>query len=183
MFVTGNTFSFISTLIVYFHHMEFYPLPQPEEISEREREDAMGAYLMMFAAVAIGLPLPIINLIASVVYYFVNRKKSMFIHFHCLQALLTQIPTTIINWVAVIWGVMILFSEERTVTTEFWAYLIFAGICTLIYFIIGLIAAYRARQGKMYYFLYFGKLSYEIAYKVKPELVRDPNNPVNKPPF
>lgn len=26
-------------------------IPQPDKISEREREDAMGAYLMMFAAV------------------------------------------------------------------------------------------------------------------------------------
>ena len=69
--------------------MEFYPLPQPEEIAEREKVDAMGAYLMMFAAVAVGLPLPIINLIAAVVYYFVNRKKSRFIHFHCLQSLLS----------------------------------------------------------------------------------------------
>jgi hypothetical protein len=28
--------------------MEYYPLPQPAEIPEREKEDAMGAYLMMF---------------------------------------------------------------------------------------------------------------------------------------
>jgi len=42
--------------------MEYYPLQQPEDISEREKEDAMGSYLMMFAAVAIGLPLPIINI-------------------------------------------------------------------------------------------------------------------------
>ena len=48
--------------------MEFHPLQQPDEIPEREKEDAMGAYLMMFAAVAIGLPLPIINLIASIIY-------------------------------------------------------------------------------------------------------------------
>ena len=72
--------------------MEYYPLPQPEEIPEREKEDAMGAYLMMFAAVAIGLPLPIINLIASFIYYYINRKKSRFIHFHSLQSLLSQIP-------------------------------------------------------------------------------------------
>jgi len=65
--------------------MEFYPLPQPGEIPEREKEDAMGAYLMMFAAVAIGLPLPVINLIAAIIYYYVNRKKSRFIHFHACK--------------------------------------------------------------------------------------------------
>ena len=162
--------------------MEFNPLPQPEDIVEREREDAMGAYLMMFAALAIGLPLPVINLIASIVYYFVNRKKSLFIHFHCLQALLTQIPTTIINWGAVIWGVYIVFSDATT-STYFWAYLIFAGMCTILYFIVGLIAAYRARQGKMYYFLYFGKLSYEIAFRKRPYKIIDPLEPSNRPPY
>ncbi len=162
--------------------MEFHPLQQPDEIPEREKEDAMGSYLMMFAAVAIGLPLPIINLIASVIYYFVNRKKSRFIHFHCLQALLTQIPTTVINWVAVIWAVTIFFTD-RTTSEIFWAYMIFAGASTLLYFIFDLIAAYKARQGKMYYFLFFGNLAYQAAYRVKASDSIQSNEPVNKPPF
>src|SRR5258706_9210434 len=101
--------------------MEFHPLQQPEEIAEREKEDAMGAYLMMFAAVAVGLPLPVINLIASVIYYFINRKKSRFIHFHSLQALLSNIPTTLINWGVVIWGVTIFLREDWVLTQEFYA--------------------------------------------------------------
>jgi uncharacterized membrane protein len=161
--------------------MEYYPLPQPEEISEREKEDAMGAYLMMFAAVAIGLPLPVINLIASVIYYFINRKKSKFIHFHSLQALLSQIPTTIINWALVIWAVTIFFTDT-TLSDYFWAYAVFAGVSTLLYFIYSLIAAYKARQGKFYYFLLFGKMAYEIVYKVK-EGNDAPPETVNKPPF
>jgi uncharacterized membrane protein len=161
--------------------MDFHALPQPEEIPEREKEDAMGAYLMMFAAVAVGLPLPIINLIAAVIYYFVNRKKSRFIHFHCLQALLSQIPTTLINWVAVIWGGMILFTDLE-VSDNFWAYLIFAGAATFLYFIVCMIAAYKARQGVMYYLLFFGKISYQVTFAVKPneDLISEP---LNKPPF
>lgn len=162
--------------------MEFYPLQQPEEIPEREKEDAMGAYLMMFAAVAIGLPLPIINLIAAIVYYYVNKKKSRFIHFHCLQSLLSNIPTTIINWILVIWGVRIFFTD-KTLTETFWAYAVFAGLCTLLYFIISIVAAAKARQGKMYYFLFFGKISYEIAYRVRPMDNVPSSEPVNKPPF
>lgn len=163
--------------------MEFYPLQQPDEIAEREKEDAMGAYLMMFAAVAIGLPLPIINLIASIIYYFINRKKSRFIHFHCLQALLTQIPTTVINWVAVIWGVTILVSDQYEATDIFWTYVVFAGVCTLLYFIVSIIAAYKARQGKMYYFLVFGPWAYQIAYRVRPTDNMQTSEPMNKPPF
>jgi uncharacterized membrane protein len=162
--------------------MEFYPLQQPDEIAEREKEDAMGAYLMMFAAVAIGLPLPVINLIAAVIYYFVNRKKSRFIHFHCLQALLSNIPTTLINWALVIWTVRNFIGHHEW-TDAFWAYAIFAGLCTFLYFIISLIAAYKARQGKMYYFLLFGKMAYETAYRVRPTDGQQSNEPVNKPPF
>ena len=51
---------------------KYVKLPQPHELSEREKEDAMGAYLMMFAALATSLYLPIINLIAATVYYYVN---------------------------------------------------------------------------------------------------------------
>ncbi len=163
--------------------MEYYPLPQPEEIPEREKEDAMGAYLMMFAAVAIGLPLPIINLIAAIIYYYINRKKSRFIHFHSLQSLLSQIPTTIINWVLVVWGVAILLRENWKLTPEFWGYAIFAGTCTLLYLIVSLIGAYRARQGKMYYFLLFGKIAYEAAYKINPEKTGRKLRAMNKPPF
>ncbi len=140
----------------------------------------MGAYLMMFAAVAIGLPLPIINLIAAVIYYFVNRKKSRFVHFHSLQALLSQIPTTLINWGLVVWAVWIAVTDLR-LSEEFWSYAILAGVATLFYFIISMIAAYKARQGKMYYFLFFGKIAYDVAFRVREE--RATTEPVNKPPF
>lgn len=160
--------------------MNHHPLPQPDEIPIREKEDAMGAYLMMFAAVAIGLPLPIINLIAAVIYYFVNRKKSRFVHFHSLQALLSQIPTTLINWGLVVWAVWIAFTDLR-LSEEFWSYAILAGVATLFYFIVSMIAAYKARQGKMYYFLFFGKIAYDVAFRVREE--RTTGEPVNKPPF
>ena len=151
--------------------MEFHPLPQPHEIAEREKEDAMGAYLMMFAAVAIGLPLPIINLIAAIIYYFLNRNKSRFIHFHSLQALISQIPTTLINWALVIWGIRI-FLTDMSLSDEFWAYAIFAGACTIFYFVMSMIGAYYARKGRMYYFLFFGKVAYEAAFRIRAEDTR-----------
>lgn len=159
--------------------MEYYPLPQPEEIPEREKEDAMGAYLMMFAAVAIGLPLPVINLIAAIVYFYLNKSKSRFVHFHSLQSLLSQIPTTLINWALVIWSLNIFFTD-RIISDEFIAYAIVAGIANIFYFIFSLIAAFKARKGKMYYFLLFGKLSYNVVFKVKGD---EMNVIENKPPF
>ena len=160
--------------------MPYHDLPQPGEISIREKEDAMGAYLMMFAAFAIGLPLPVINLIAAIIYYYINRKKSRFIHFHALQSLLSQIPTTLINWGLVIWAVTIFFSKS-SFSNEFWAYAIFAGLCTLVYVIMSFIAAFRAREGKMYYFLFFGKIAYSVAFQKKAE-IKTPEI-YNKPPL
>ncbi len=70
---------------------EYYPIPQPDEISVREKEDAMGAYMMMFASAGIGLPLPIINLIAALIYYYVNKDKGRFVRFNTLQSFFSPI--------------------------------------------------------------------------------------------
>ena len=72
-------------------------LPQPDEISRREKEDAMGAYFMMFAAWGIGLPFPFLNLVAAVIYYGLHKRKSKFVAFHALQSLTSQVPVTVAN--------------------------------------------------------------------------------------
>ena len=54
----------------------YIPLPQPEELTSREKEDSIGAYLIMFAAFAVSIPLPIVNSIAAIIYFYINRKKS-----------------------------------------------------------------------------------------------------------
>lgn len=161
---------------------DYLPLPQPDEIPEREREDAMGAYLMMFAAVASALPLPIINLIAAVIYYYVNRSKSTFVHFHALQSLLSQLPTTFMNWGLLYWIIRIWITETLPNDDYFKGYLLMTIVANVLYVVFSLMAAYKARKGKMYYFLFFGKLSYEIVFSK-----RNGNNQKltqeNKPPF
>ncbi len=145
----------------------YYPLPQPHELSEREKEDAMGAYLMMFASLATSLPLPVINLIAAVVYYYVNRKKSRFIHFNCLQSLLSQLPTTLVNWILLYWALQIFFFENYEVNDYFYAYLGFSVLANLIYFVYSIVAAVRARKGVFMYFILFGPYAYQQVYSKK----------------
>ena len=156
--------------------LEHHTLPQPEEISVREREDAMGAYLMMFAALAAGLPLPILNLIAAVIYYFINRKKSRFVNFHSLQSVLSQLPTSLLNAVAVFWGISILIGDFDF-SDEFKGYVIAAALANLMYIIFSILAAVRARQGRIYYFLFFGRIAYHNAFKIRPEELRGQNTP------
>lgn len=172
----------------------FHPLPQPNEVSSREREDGMGAYLMMFASLGVGLPLPIINLIAAVVYYYVNRKKSRFVHFHTLQSLLSQFPTSILNAIGVFWWFSIFFNDTGVVIEDgesftslfpnvFVGYIIMVVIANLIYIIFSIIGASRAHKGRFYYMIFFGRIAYNYAYKKRPgDDVEQSENPVNLPP-
>lgn len=116
----------------------------------------MGAYLMMFAAVAVALPLPIINLIAAIVYHIINRKKSAFIHFHSLQSLVAQIPITLLNWGLLVWGVQIWWIESIQLDHFFWFYLIFVVLMNLLYFSYSIVAAIFARRGQLYRFVIIG---------------------------
>ncbi len=167
---------------------KYHPVPQPDDIPIREREDAMGGYLMMFASIAAGLPLPIVNLIAAVIYYYLNKSKSLFIKFHAFQSLISQIPTSIINAGLVFWTIRLFFydsisfNEVFSVGSEYeiyWGYLIMVIIANLMYMIFSLVAAFRARKGYFFYFLFFGKISYHYAYRIREG---DDAKVVNQPP-
>jgi uncharacterized membrane protein len=132
----------------------------------------MGAYLMMFAAIGAGLPLPIINLIAAIIYYFLNRSKSRFVHFHSLQSLLSQLPTSLLNaglvfWTMQRWIWMDCGFFKCPYWNEYVGYLCAVVLANIAYFIFGIIAAIKARQGRMYYLVFFGKLSYHRVFAVK----------------
>jgi len=145
--------------------MNYKPLPQPSQVTDREREDAMGAYLMMFATVAIGLPLPVINMIAAIVYYFVNRSKGDFVRFHALQSLWSQLPVSLLNSTAVIW-VIVNLVKDYEFTSLFWGFVIATGVFNVIYLIFSIIGAVRAHSGRFYYFLFFGRLAYMQVFRI-----------------
>jgi uncharacterized Tic20 family protein len=134
-------------------------IPQPSEVTTRERDDAMGAYLMMFASWAIGLPFPLINLVASLVYYFVNKKTSRFVAFHAYQALVIHVPIVCINAGLIVWIIVIAASDFRFAGT-FLAYFLFLAAVNIIYIVYSIIALIQARKGRMYYIPFFGRLAY-----------------------
>ena len=158
--------------------MEFHTIPQPEEITSREREDASGAYLMMFAATAIGLPLPFLNMIASVVYYFVNRSKGRFVQFHALQSMYSQLIISAINSYLAIWAIAN-FVYNKSFTNVFWGFLIAAVVFNIIYFVYSIIGAVRAHRGRFFYFLFFGRLCFVQVYQKRND---SEEKPINLPP-
>ena len=159
---------------------EVIKLPQPNELSEREKDDAMGAYLMMFAAWAVGLPLPVLNLIAAVIYFYVNKKSSRFVAFHALQSLFSQVPVTMVNIGLVAWLVRTLIGSNGF-SSAFFIYLSFMVLINLLYLIFSIIGLVHARKGRFYYMPLFGRISFSRYYGPNAESLSKPVPP-NRPP-
>lgn len=140
-----------------------FVLPQPQDISQREKDDAMAAYLMMFASWAVGLPLPLVNMIASVVYYAVTRKTSRFVGFHSLQSLLSQLPVSLLNAGAVGWLIGILVTGFHF-QPAFFAFLFFSAAVNIAYVVLSIIALVNANKGRFYYMPWFGRVAFARFY-------------------
>lgn len=75
-----------------------------------DKQAAIYGYMMSLAVFISTMPIPIINLISNIIYFFAHRKKSYFIRWHVTNALLSQIPLFFMNTLAwyfvwnIIWG-------------------------------------------------------------------------------
>jgi hypothetical protein len=83
--------------------------------------------------------------------------------------------------VAVVLGFRVLFLD-LPFTDAFKGYLIAVIIFNLIYIIFSVIAAVRAYNGRMYYFIFFGRISYMNAFKKREEYTKKYPETLNKPP-
>ena len=119
---------------------------------------------MSLIAVIAGLPLPIINLIATVIFYLGNRKGTYFVRWHCTQALLSQFSLLIINSNGFWWTVGILFRDGE-VTNEYIAYMITAFLFNLVEFIATIYTAIQVRKGKHIEWWFYGDLTNMICKK------------------
>lgn len=155
-------------------------LPQPAEISQREKEDAMGAYLMMFAAWAFGLPLPLLNLVAAIIYFYVNKKVSRFVAFHSLQSLLSQVPVSLLNVGLLAWVIRILVLDASFLPAFFVA-LIFVVLVNVLYIVFSVVALARARRGQYYYMPVFGRMAFARYYGSRAVSLQK-ELPPNRPP-
>jgi uncharacterized Tic20 family protein len=122
--------------------------------SEHEKERASNSYLMSLVALVAGLPLPIMNLLASVFFYLGNRKSTAFVKWHCTQALLAQLGMFFFNTVGFWWTISIIF-DGAEVTNQYIAYIITIVGFNLVEFIFTLYLATQTRKGvhiEMYFF-------------------------------
>lgn len=138
--------------------------PHPHEL-----EQASNSYLMSVISVMAGVPLPIINVIASFIFYLSYRKASYFVRWHCIQSILAQAIMIPFNSVALIWTLNIIFSNVKyfgpfthhnltgeTVASEFfysaspyyWLYIAFVALFNIAEFITVIVTASQVRKGK-----------------------------------
>jgi uncharacterized membrane protein len=162
-------------------------LPQPDEIPDKDRNDAMGAYLMIFAGLASHLFLPFLSFIASVIYYFINKKKR-FTAFHSYQSLITHIPIAIINGILLIWGVIIIVivvqQNSYKYLSYFGIYALFVLLWNIIYVIYSIVACVNAYKGRFFYMILFGRVAYSKFYgkKAIEKQMRGEKQNLNAPP-
>ena len=141
-------------------------LPEIEvkNLTEREMESASTAYILTLMVVMVGMPLPIINLIACIGYYFSIKSKSFFVRFHAMQAMTSQAFIILINSVALSWTLKIIFSDAKY-SKIYFGYVATVILFNLVDYVINIIAAIKARKGKIFRFTFFGTLSYLLTKK------------------
>lgn len=128
---------------------------------EHEAEKASNSYLMSMVALVAGLPLPIINLLATFFFFMANRKGTYFVRWHCMQALLSQFSLLFINSFAFWWTVSIIFSTE-TISSPYIAYILTALIFNLAEFIATIYTAIQTRKGIHVEWWFYGSLTHLI---------------------
>lgn len=122
--------------------------------ADSELERASNSYLMSLVAVLGGLPLPIMNLLASVFFYIGNRKSTPFVKWHCTQALFAQLGMFFFNTIGFWWTILIIF-KDGIATNYYVAYMITIVLFNLVEFISTLYLATQTRKGnhlEMYFF-------------------------------
>lgn len=132
---------------------------------EHEAESASNSYLMSLIAIIIGLPLPIVNLIATLIFFLSNRKSTLFVRWHCTQALLSQISLLFINSFGFWWSISIIFTDD-IITNKYIAYMMVVIIFNITEFIATIYAAIQIRKGKHVKFWFYGTLT-NLIYRVK----------------
>jgi uncharacterized Tic20 family protein len=163
-------------------------LPQPEEITRREREDAAGSYIMMFSGLY--LPIPLSEVVMSIAYYLYFKKKSRFTAFHSYQSLITQLPMSFFNTVLTVWVIINAveyFSKKTTTGFQnyiFIIFIIFVVLWNLIYIVFSFIGYFKAGKGKLYYIPLFGKFAYTKFFgpNAKDYTPKEKSVDVNTPP-
>ncbi|RZJ68510.1 MAG: hypothetical protein EOO50_01590 [Flavobacterium sp.] len=131
---------------------------------EHEAEKASNSYLMSLVAIVAGLPLPIVNLLATFLYFIATRKSTYFVRWHTTQALLSQLVLMPVNSVSFWWTISIIFRGEE-VSNHYFAWLFSAIIFNIVEFGSTIYSAVQTRKGKHVELWFIGGITNMIVRK------------------
>lgn len=126
--------------------------------NDHEAETASNSYLMSLVVLIVGLPLPIINLVAAVIFFLANRRGSYFVRWHCTQSLLSQLSLLFMNSSGFWWTVSIILGHEE-VTSRYIAYILTILLFNISEFIATLYSAIKTRKGQHVEWWFYGSLT------------------------
>lgn len=129
--------------------------------SDTEAESAANSYLMSLLVIMVGLPFPIINLIATFFFYLAQKRGSYFVRWHCTQALLSQLPLFVINCVLFWWTVRSVIGWTP-LSSLYFSYLFTVVLFNLIDFMATVYTAVQVRKGRQVEWAVFGGLAHLI---------------------
>jgi len=125
---------------------------------EHEAESASNSYVMSLVGIIAGLPLPIVNLICTFIFYLANKKGTYFVRWHCTQALISQFVLLIVNNVAFWWSISIIFGSGE-LTNRYFAYLFTLIIFNCFEFVMTIYTAIQTRKGIQVEWWIYGTLT------------------------
>ncbi|TRZ46174.1 DUF4870 domain-containing protein [Robertkochia solimangrovi] len=128
---------------------------------EHEAEKASNSYLMSLVALIAGLPLPIVNLFATLIFFMGNRKSTYFVRWHCMQALLSQFSLLFINSFGFWWTMGLIFGKEE-ISDRYIAYMIALFLFNLMEFIATIYTAIKTRKGVHVEWFFYGSLANQL---------------------
>lgn len=130
-----------------------------EKTHEHELEAASNSYLMSLLVAMIGLPFPIVNLIATIIFFLANRRQTYFVRWHCMQALVSQLPLFCTNSILFWWTVRV-FIGWTSLSSFYFAYLFTVLLFNFIDFIATIHTMIAVRQGKQVEWYVYGPLTH-----------------------
>ena len=145
--------------------------------NEMETEKASNGYLMSMIGVMVGMPLPILNLLALLIFFFSNRKCSYFIRWHNMQTLISQCSLLLCNSVLFVWTIEILFYDKLANNTYF-GYLFTVLLFHIVEFSMTISAAVRTRKGMHVQWWFSGALTQLLC---RPDVAPPPLFPYQNP--
>ncbi len=125
---------------------------------EDSAEKSSNVYLMSLIGVMAGLPLPILNLLATIIFFVGNKKAQPIVRWHCIQGMLSQFVLFIFNSISFWWTISIIFYKEE-ISNNYLSYLLFVIILNVLELISTIYTAIKVRKGQHVEWWFYGPIT------------------------